>query len=1221
MQRFRDEASTHMQTAVFEKVLTKFMEEQYIIITGKLGAGKTHLAMSIVDHMITKNSHLIPVIVHSAADFIKLIDNTEQYIVIVDDFGGDIYVNDSDISEWKHISNLVSLYLQEKQIYVIFTASKDVTKQLEEDSDECWIKNAFRSEYLIDLDDSENALTEKEKIDLCLKYAKSKDIQLARNSLSFLKRANTSFGFPVLCKSMTTHHVADVFENPKSVLERQINQVSSGAKSNFIAILSTFLFDGNLPKYKLTDYQDECYNKVLSFVKIRKNYDKILSTAEGLVGTILKENQRLNTFQYVHPLLFQEIMIWFWNRYRDHFIELCPIKCFNCVKIRHTDDESEEFEDEYIVLDQRQYEAVLERFKCELDTRSADTFKCIAGLKLWDHECFVEASIAGLGLKAFFSRDTSNLVLFTYLSELGKHKVIRKLIDKIKVGNDLNAFKTDFEKCIELVCRKGMCNMLELLSEMVDKLPHSVFIALAEAGNIEMIEFLTSQGMQFCDISSSDIFTVLKTACDNYQVNLVKHLFKQIDSVPLLRDTDGRSILHHAVISGSVDILELFLSSTEGFDSDLLIRTKTGITILHTACEYGRLTIVKYLCHLYPSMMLSVDKDGLLPVHYAVIQGHTDCFIYIYNIQKSKDAIYMKSFPSDGRTILHLACLLGRLGMVQHLCETFPDMVKMENDDSLLPVHDAIKQEHVHIVEYLISEVQSSKVLTSDGRTLLHVAAYEGKLNAVKYIAAKFPAMLRICDLDGNTAAHDAAAGGEVEVLQYLLEIGISPKSRNGDGCSMLHDAAYFGRISMVRYLCSNFPDIIAVCSNTGYTSAHAAALGGSVDVLKYLISLNIDPRVVSHDKSTLLHEAAYSGKLEVVQYLCENFPELTNERTLNSFTACHYAVQEGHEEVTVFLLGEICDAEILTNENETLLHIAAYNGRLAVVKYLCREFYNLIRCVDSSGATVLHAAARSGHTETIHFLLDQTIDLQNTVTENGSTLLHLAAYDGKLDMVKFLCDRFPNMLLEVDHTEHSAAHYAAGSGNVEVFKHLVDKGIHALGRTQNGSTCLLKAAYTGNMEMVEYLCEHFTDLMDICDQYGCTGAHYAVCEGHLDILKYLFSKGVSPFSRTVDGHTTLHIAAFHGRLDIVIFLCQEYPDLVPLEDDAAQSVWTFAESSGHKHVLKYLRKLKGHKFKKMGQNTASESNVLESISNCLRSCYSNICRRVQSIICCCRNE
>ena len=54
----------------------------------------------------------------------------------------------------------------------------------------------------------------------------------------------------------------------------------------------------------------------------------------------------------------------------------------------------------------------------------------------------------------------------------------------------------------------------------------------------------------------------------------------------------------------------------------------------------------------------------------------------------------------------------------------------------------------------------------------------------------------------GMTAAHDAAALGQLQCLQYLLEnTHCSAKDRTLEGATVLHIACKFGRVEVVRWL------------------------------------------------------------------------------------------------------------------------------------------------------------------------------------------------------------------------------------------------------------------------------------------------------------------------------------------------------------------------------------------------------------------------------------
>ena len=56
--------------------------------------------------------------------------------------------------------------------------------------------------------------------------------------------------------------------------------------------------------------------------------------------------------------------------------------------------------------------------------------------------------------------------------------------------------------------------------------------------------------------------------------------------------------------------------------------------------------------------------------------------------------------------------------------------------------------------------------------------------------------------VNGNTAAHDAAATGHVECLQYLLEkTRCSLSDTTSEGATVLHIASRFGQTEVVQWL------------------------------------------------------------------------------------------------------------------------------------------------------------------------------------------------------------------------------------------------------------------------------------------------------------------------------------------------------------------------------------------------------------------------------------
>jgi ankyrin repeat protein len=88
-------------------------------------------------------------------------------------------------------------------------------------------------------------------------------------------------------------------------------------------------------------------------------------------------------------------------------------------------------------------------------------------------------------------------------------------------------------------------------------------------------------------------------------------------------------------------------------------------------------------------------------------------------------------------------------------------------------------------------------------------------------------------------------------------------------------------------------------------------------------------------------------------------------------------------------------------NDGATPLHIAAYQGHLAIVKYLVQKGANINQATPH-GATPLSVAAQQGHLAIVKYLVQKGANINQAMT-NGATPLSVAAENGHLDVVKYL--------------------------------------------------------------------------------------------------------------------------------------------------------------------------------------------------------------------------
>ncbi len=76
-----------------------------------------------------------------------------------------------------------------------------------------------------------------------------------------------------------------------------------------------------------------------------------------------------------------------------------------------------------------------------------------------------------------------------------------------------------------------------------------------------------------------------------------------------------------------------------------------------------------------------------------------------------------------------------------------------------------------------------TNTVDNDGRTILHEAASGGHLRAVQYILKLKDLWHSQQDYRGGTALHEAVTLGHMDVVKQLLFIGCDPNTQDSDGC------------------------------------------------------------------------------------------------------------------------------------------------------------------------------------------------------------------------------------------------------------------------------------------------------------------------------------------------------------------------------------------------------------------------------------------------------
>ena len=372
-------------------------------------------------------------------------------------------------------------------------------------------------------------------------------------------------------------------------------------------------------------------------------------------------------------------------------------------------------------------------------------------------------------------------------------------------------------------------------------------------------------------------------------------------------------------------------------------------------------------------------------------------------------------------------------------------------------------------------ELKNCVAKNPHGDSPLHVAAYFGHKDVVQYLVEEGGCKVDSRNRYRNTPLHRAARQGKLEVVQYLVEKkGSNPMLRCHWKRTPLHSACIHGQLAVVKYL-TNIPHVETSSKDALFeqTPLQLAAECGTVDVVEHMIEHERGTKDLELEPYTLLHLAAYGGKLENVQYLVQ---------------------KRGY------------DPMIRDRKNQTPLHSACKRGNLEVVKYLVEDCgVNISCCNNASHVAPLDMAAEKGQMQVVKYLVEDRKCPVIPNFENDNSVLHHAAYGGKIEVVKYLITQANCNPSCRGWKGRTPLHSACSNGKYDVMSYLIEKHkVDASVKDDMGITPLHLAATQGHLPVIKQLLNKFKCSIDVKDNLDKTPLDYAKEKNHTTVSKYL---------------------------------------------------------------------------------------------------------------------
>ena len=688
----------------FPNILDKVQSQPITTIIGCPGSGKTNTARHLALRLQTDcGFEIVPVL--SVSNIIDYGHPKCKQLFILDDvFGifGFTYKKLTKLERYREsIFNVLG-----KLSKILFTCRKAVYNEASN-----LMSFVLNEKYIVDLEDSINALNVEDRKQILNNHCKQNDVSLSPQVLSNVSNTvGCMMMYPLVCKLFCSESQyqkmgEDFFENPYICIHEEIDHLQRHNNIQYASLVLCMICKNKITESMMTKKDPkfmEAKEKVFENCRVIGRNSDIKDALDNMIHTF---TIRINEgYSLIHDAVYEVLASHYGNKHQEDLLEYMS-SSFVANKFI-VNGNFDNIGDLHIKIHENHYQAFAQRLVRDL--KSLELYDVFMNKSL-KFQCICDA-------------------LFDELKELSYTEIKKLFFQNLKFS--WNLFQVDnveLDRQCLLTGGKWEDNNIRAISWVISYGHRQLLLFLFDQvtehqesiRRVMDLEIRGENGNGFIS-NLQEQSRLLSLSCYSGDVEVVKLLLKHCD-VECFDGSFNSECTPPLVAACRVGQEELIPYETS---IDLQGDRSTPI---YAASRYGHVDIANLLIKCGADCNQS-DKWGMTPIHAASEAGHVDTVDML--IKCGADCNQSDKW---GMTPIHKASKAGHVDVVDMLIKCGADC-NQSDKWCMTPIHEASKAGHVDVVAMLIKCGADCNQSDDLGRTPIHAASEAGHVDVVDYL-------------------------------------------------------------------------------------------------------------------------------------------------------------------------------------------------------------------------------------------------------------------------------------------------------------------------------------------------------------------------------------------------------------------------------------------------------------------------------------------------------